>query len=273
MKRIIIIIMLAIAFILASPAYAQTPTPIPILVTLPAGEDAVVMNVIDGDTIDVEIEGQPYTVRYIGVDSPESVAPAKPVECFAHEAAAANAALVAGQMVRLERDKSNTDRYGRLLRYVYRADDGRMINAELVRAGLAFAKRYPPDTKRARQLAQEMIAAQTAKAGLWSACQVVKLKTLPLPLPLPIPAPTAIPAAAAPAPAPAPTPAPVASNSAGGVPPIDEWNCPPSHPIKGNANSMIYHSPGQQAYNKTKPEACFATGEDAVAAGFRAAKR
>ncbi len=247
---------------LSNAAQAQTPTPIP----LPSGEDAVVVAVVDGDTIDVTIGGQPFTVRYIGIDTPETKDPGAPVQCYGPEASAANATLVTGQTLRLEKDRSNVDRYKRLLRYVY-LPDGRMVNAELVRTGAAFAKRYPPDTKRAAQLAQAMAAAQSAGAGLWSACQVnlKGLQTLPLPVAVaPAPVATASSSGAS---------ASAISGIAQGVPPSDEWTCPPSHPIKGNANSMIYHSPGQQAYNKTKPEVCFAAGADAVAAGYRAAKR
>lgn len=142
-----------------------------------------------------------------------------------------------------------------------------MVNAELVRAGAAFAKRYPPDTKQATTLNQVMAEARTAGAGLWSACQVnvSNFKTTPLPEAQVVPVVTVAEVTSAPA-------SPVGS-AAPGVPPVDEWTCPPSHPIKGNANSMIYHAPGQQAYKKTKPEVCFAAGADAVAAGYRAAKR
>lgn len=95
--------------------------------------------------------------------------------------------------------------------------------------------------------------------------------------PLVAPAPAA-PAAAAPAPTIPPEPAPAQApppveNVSSSAPPSDEWNCPPSHPIKGNRNSMIYHPPGGRYYNKTKPEVCFNSAEAAVAAGFRAPKR
>lgn len=86
----------------------------------------------------------------------------------------------------------------------------------------------------------------------------------------------AVPAAPAPAATPAPEPAPVqapVANASSSAPPIDAWTCPPSHPFKGNRNSMIYHPPGGTYYNKTKPEVCFDSAEAAVAAGFRAPKR
>jgi hypothetical protein len=88
------------------------------------------------------------------------------------------------------------------------------------------------------------------------------------------PAPTAAPAAPPTAAPPPPSPAQGAERrSAVSVAPADEWNCPASHPFKGNRNSMIYHPPGGRSYNKTTPEECFASAEDAVAAGYRAPKR
>ena len=80
--------------------------------------EATVVRVIDGDTIEVEIDGTSYRVRYIGIDTPETVHPQKPVECFGKEASEKNRELVEGKRVRLEKDVSDTDKYGRLLRYV-----------------------------------------------------------------------------------------------------------------------------------------------------------
>ncbi len=118
------------------------------------GETAQVTRVIDGDTIDVRIDGVGYRVRYIGVNTPESDEP-----CYA-EATAANAALVSSKTVTLVRDVSETDPYGRLLRYIY--VDHTLINAELVRNGWAESVEYPPDTARAaefRTLEREATAA------------------------------------------------------------------------------------------------------------------
>jgi endonuclease YncB( thermonuclease family) len=103
------------------------------------GDVAVVTRIIDGDTIDVEINGAEFRVRYIGVNTTERGEP-----CSV-EATAANAALVEGQTVTLVRDVSETDRYGRLLRYVYA--DGIFVNAELVAQGYAEAANYPPDSR------------------------------------------------------------------------------------------------------------------------------
>lgn len=114
---------------------------------------------IDGDTI--TIEGGQW-VRYIGIDTPE-VYP--DVEAFGIEAWQANRQLVEGKRVRLERDVSERDKYGRLLRYVW--VDNIMVNAELVRLGLAQAKAYPPDTKYQDYLERLEIEAKRAGRGIW----------------------------------------------------------------------------------------------------------
>lgn len=97
-----------------------------------------VTRVIDGDTIDVNINGAIQRVRYIGINTPETN------EVCGHDATQANTALVANQQVRLVKDISEVDRYGRLLRYIYVGD--LFINAELVKQGWAEAVAYPPDT-------------------------------------------------------------------------------------------------------------------------------
>jgi micrococcal nuclease len=131
-----------------------------------------VLRVIDGDTIEVGIDGVAHRVRYIGIDTPETVHPNRPVEWLGPEASAANAALVGGRTVILEKDVSETDRYGRLLRYVWTYDAGAwtLVNLELLRRGLATVTTYPPDVKYADALylpAQR--AAQAAGVGLWAA--------------------------------------------------------------------------------------------------------
>ena len=123
-------------------------------------DTARVTQVIDGDTI--TIEGG-YRVRYIGIDTPE-VYPQ--VEAFGVEAWQANRELVEGKRVRLERDVSETDRYGRLLRYVY--VDDILVNAELVWLGLARAKAYPPDTKYQNYLEKMEAEARKASRGIWA---------------------------------------------------------------------------------------------------------
>ena len=123
-------------------------------------ETAVVARVIDGDTI---IIGTGHRVRYIGIDTPE-VYPR--LEAYGMDAWQANRQLVEGKEVRLERDVSETDKHGRLLRYVY--VDDTFVNAELVRQGLAEAKAYPPDTKYQDYLEQVEAEARQAGRGIWA---------------------------------------------------------------------------------------------------------
>lgn len=123
-------------------------------------ETATVTRVIDGDTIIIDTG---HRVRYIGIDTPE-VYPER--EAYGMEAWQANRQLVEGKQVRLERDVSDKDKYGRLLRYIY-ADDI-FVNAELVRRGLAEAKAYPPDTKHQDLLEQVETEARRAGRGMWA---------------------------------------------------------------------------------------------------------
>jgi micrococcal nuclease len=120
---------------------------------------ARVLHVTDGDSIVVEMDGEAREVRYIGIDCPEGT------ELLGPEAARENAALVAGKVVALERDVSETDRYGRLLRYVWVGD--LLVNAELVRLGLARARAYPPDVRYQDLLARLEREAREAGRGVW----------------------------------------------------------------------------------------------------------
>lgn len=126
---------------------------------------ANVINVIDGDTIIVKIERREYKVRYIGIDAPEMDNSEKPAEFMSKEAFEKNKELVMGKIVKLEKDISETDKHGRLLRYVYIGD--LMINAEMVRFGYAYAKSYPPDVKYDDLLLKLQRKAKEAGLGLW----------------------------------------------------------------------------------------------------------
>jgi micrococcal nuclease len=123
-------------------------------------QTAAVTRIIDGDTIEIEIEGRTYRLRYIGMDTPERGRP------FFSEATEANRQLVENQTVLLEKDVSETDRYGRLLRYVY-LQDGTMVNAELVRQGYAQVATFPPDVKYQDTFIQLQREAREARRGLW----------------------------------------------------------------------------------------------------------
>src|SRR5215203_1623581 len=122
------------------------------------GETVRVVRVVDGDTIRVALPSGEEPVRYIGIDTPESVKPGAPVECFAKDAARENRRLVGGRQVRLVPDVERRDRFGRLLAYVYRAEDGRFVNAALLRDGFAQPLTIPPNVRHAarfRALAAE----------------------------------------------------------------------------------------------------------------------
>jgi len=124
-----------------------------------------VVRAVDGDTVELENREM---VRYIGIDTPETVDPSQPVECFGVEASLKNKELVEGKMARIERDISDRDKYSRLLRYIWIEDT--LINLELVKQGFAYASSYPPDVKYQSQLAQAQEEARGANRGLWSAC-------------------------------------------------------------------------------------------------------
>lgn len=202
--------------------------------------DVLVVRVIDGDTIEIE-GGQ--KIRYIGIDTPETVDPRKPVQCFGVEASNRNKQLAEGKRVRLEKDVSETDKYGRLLRYVY--IDGTFVNLLLVKEGFAHSSTYPPDVKYQNQFVEAERIAREQKKGLWGAC-LISTPTQSAPTttftPSPIPSPNA------------------------------------ACTIKGNISSggKIYHLPDCDSYAKTKinevqGERWFCTETEAVAAGWRKA--
>ncbi len=127
-----------------------------------AGDTYLCTRAVDGDTIKLDT-GE--TVRLIGVDTPESVHPFKPVEYFAVEAKNFTQSLVVGRMVRLEYDQTRRDRYGRLLAYVY-LEDGTFVNAEIIKQGYGFAYiKYP--FKYMEEFLEYERQAREGKRGLW----------------------------------------------------------------------------------------------------------
>jgi micrococcal nuclease len=128
-------------------------------------EIATVTFVIDGDTIRVQMLGEEVPVRYIGIDAPE-----RETQPLWEEAAELNADLVDGREVFLEKDTSNTDEFGRLLRHVWIPDDfgWQLINAEIVRQGMADAKSYAPDTLWDPEYAAAESEARGSDAGIWA---------------------------------------------------------------------------------------------------------
>jgi micrococcal nuclease len=205
----------------------------------PAGAallDARVERVVDGDTLVARAGGARFRVRLLGIDTPESVAPDRPVECFGPEAARETERLLPpGTRVRLETDptQDRVDDFGRLLAYVIPRAGGPPVNQRLVREG--YAEVYVYRGREFRRLPAFAAAERTARAegrGLWGRCA----------------------GAAA-------TPEPASRSGR---------ECPPGRPVKGNLPSGIYHLPGQPSYEATNPERCFASAEEAEKAGFRA---
>jgi micrococcal nuclease len=132
---------------------------------------ARVVRVVDGDTIVVRLAGRDERVRYIGVDTPETVKPRTPVQCFGKKASAANRRLVGGRTVELVTDVEERDRYGRLLAYVYRAPDRLFVNAELIRGDFASPMTIPPNVRFADRFTALARKAREDGKGLWSACE------------------------------------------------------------------------------------------------------
>jgi micrococcal nuclease len=129
---------------------------------------AKVIRIVDGDTAVVDLEGHEERLRYIGIDTPESVKPNQPVECYGKEAARRNEQLVAGKRVRLVIGAEPRDHYGRLLAYVHLGE--LMVNAELVREGYATALTVPPNDRFAAMFRRLEREAQEAGRGLWGSC-------------------------------------------------------------------------------------------------------
>lgn len=129
-----------------------------------------VVKVVDGDTIHVQVGSAREKVRYIGVDTPETKDPRKPVQCFGEKASQFNERLVGDELVRLVGDVEERDRYGRRLAYVHRVRDGLFVNAELARLGYAQPLTIAPNVRFAERFAALAREARDAGRGLWSAC-------------------------------------------------------------------------------------------------------
>jgi micrococcal nuclease len=135
---------------------------------VPDSTTVEVTRVIDGDTIEVDYQGHTEDVRYIGVDTPESVKPDTPVQCYALAASHFNDRLVDGERVRLDFDAEQRDVYGRLLAYVHLGK--KFVNAELVRLGYARTLTIPPNTRYASLFGRLERAAADDGRGLWGKC-------------------------------------------------------------------------------------------------------
>src|SRR3989338_9442187 len=209
------------------------------------GEFAIVKRAIDGDTVELE-NGK--KVRYIGIDTPETLDPRKPVQCFGKEAAEKNRELVEGKRVRLEKDVTERDKYNRLLRYIYvtEGESGNeiFVNLELVNQGFAHSYTYPPDVKYQNLFVLAEKEARENGRGLWIGCPI-QPESVSL----------------------SPTGVQISSPDEG---------CK----IKGNISASgekIYHLFGCGSYDKTKidesrGEKWFCSEDEAVNSGWRKAK-
>lgn len=145
------------------------PSPTPQVLAVTDDKTWLVTKVIDGDTIEIEFEGIKETVRFIGIDTPETKDPRKPVQCFGKEASAKTAELLKNRYIRMESDRSqsNRDVYKRLLRYVYR-DDGLFINKHLIEEGFAYEYTYKSNPYQYQEdfIEAQHLAREKGK-GLW----------------------------------------------------------------------------------------------------------
>jgi micrococcal nuclease len=169
----------------ATPATTQAPS-------MPKSglERAVVRSVVDGDTLDVAINGRTRRIRLIGVDTPETTHPSRPVECFGREASRFLTELVNGQTVLLESDPSqgDRDRYNRLLRFVW-LPDGRLVNYEIIAQGYGFEYTFSVPYVYQAQFKAAQRAAREAQTGLW-APEACNGERMPAATPSPAVAPT-----------------------------------------------------------------------------------
>jgi micrococcal nuclease len=130
--------------------------------------NALVTRVVDGDTVEVDFRGRTLTVRLIGIDTPESVAPGEPVQCYAVQASSYTTERLEGERVRLELDVERIDPYGRTLAYVWLGDE--LFNETLVREGYAFVTTYPPNVRYVDRFRAAQREARSAGRGVWGRC-------------------------------------------------------------------------------------------------------
>ena len=169
-------LLLLLLLLLLSGAACTDPVS-PEVVSVPGGQGtgmvATVDHVVDGDTVDLSFRGRPNErARLLGIDTPETVKPDSPVECFGPEASArAHELLTAGTEVVVQRDEEPRDRYGRLLVYLWRRSDGLFVNEALLADGYATVLSIEPNSTRRAQLAAAERAARSNRDGLWGACE------------------------------------------------------------------------------------------------------
>ena len=222
-----------------------------------------VLRVVDGDTIRIDYNGKDEKVRFIGLDTPETKDPRKPIQCFGREATAKMTEFAENKNVRLEFDKTQgeRDKYGRLLAFVY-SEDNKNLAYEMIRQGYGNEYTYNSNPyKYQNEFKEAARKAREENKGLWAENTCAGNATKPADTPAPKPQP---------APAYNPAPAPRSRTAPAPQPQQSQGACV----IKGNVgrNGKIYHMPGQKYYNKTNPEAIFCSEAEAQSAGFRRSK-
>lgn len=160
-----LVIGLVLVLIIAGAAFALLPHRPPGSATGPHP----VVHVTDGDTIEVEIDGKIEIVRFLGINTPETVDKRKPVQCFGREASNRMKSMLAGQVVYLENSpgREDRDKYGRLLRYVFLAD-GTDVNLKMLKGGYAYEYTYGAPYSRQEKYRAAEAAARASRRGLWS---------------------------------------------------------------------------------------------------------
>jgi micrococcal nuclease len=239
MKKIIVFIIILIP-LLVSMAACQSNEKSTSNLTTPDGTpliSATVTNVVDGDTIDVEIDGQEERVRLLLIDTPETKHPSKPVQPFGPEASEYTKTTLLGKNVGLEKDVSERDRYGRVLAYIWL--DGQMHNEALIERGLARVAIFPPDIKHVDHFRDIQATAQQEGVGIWSIENYVQDKGYDSTIP--------------------------DDEKKDGI-------CVGK--IKGNKNSKIYHMESGAHYDDVAAHnvVWFCTEEEAEEAGYRKSK-
>lgn len=249
---------------LGAAAPAPPAAPSTSAANIPAGSaQATVTRVVDGDTIRVNLDGQEVTIRMIGLDTPETKDPRKPVQCFGQEASNRAVQLLNGATVYLEVDptQGTYDAYQRLLSYVW-LSDGRLFNQLMIDEGYAFEYTYNKPYKYQASFKNSQRTAREQQRGLWSpaTCNGVA-------------SPVASGQVGSGDPDVTYTDSDSTNTSGGSASTIESYPCAVNQ-IKGNVNSGIYHVPGGASYAKTTANVqCFDTEAEAVSAGFRRASR
>ncbi|SFE57899.1 thermonuclease family protein [Peptostreptococcus sp. D1] len=214
-------------------------------------ETAKVTKVVDGDTINIQVNEKNYKVRMIGVDTPETVHPSKPIQFYGREASDYTKKNLTDKTVYLQKDVSDTDKYGRLLRYVWTTPPSSdnpseeeiieyMYNANLVKNGYAHAYTYQPNSRYSDLFSKLQSSAREKNIGLWNTDLEKKF-----------------------------------NNSNSGEKNISinskKSSDATSNKIKGNKKSKIYHLPGSKTYSQVseKNTVYFNTEQDAIDAGYK----